>query len=69
MLNDMKSSDDLFKPTNFWSKEIKRILHDLKNNKDFSIFRMHKTANYMYVPVYYHLFYKNQKVNCFYFTN
>lgn len=61
MLSDMESSDNLFKPTNFWSKGMLRILNDLKKDEDFLNFRRHKSANFMYVPVYDHRFYKKYK--------
>ena len=61
MIKDMDSSDELFKPTNFWTQGIKNILNDLKSDKDFSNFRNHKSAVAMYVPVYEHGLYKKHR--------
>jgi len=58
MIKDMNDSDELFKPTNFWTKGIKGILSDLNNDEDFLKFRQHKSANFMYVPTYDHSLYK-----------
>ena len=46
MIKDMNESDELFKPTNFWTKGIKGILSDLNNDEDFLKFRQHKSANF-----------------------
>ena len=47
MIKDMNESDELFKPTNFWTRGIKGILSDLNNDEDFLKFRQHKSANFM----------------------
>lgn len=61
MLTDMNSSEEFFKPTNFWDKGLTSILNDLKTDDDFKNFRSHKSARYMYVPTYEHSLYKKHR--------
>jgi len=61
MIKDMENSVDFFKPTNFWKNGLISILDDLKTDADFSNFRQHKSATYMYVPTYDHSIYKKHR--------
>lgn len=61
MLNDMRTADEMYRPTNFWDKGLQGILNDLKTDDDFKNFRRHDSARYMYVSTYEHSFYKKHK--------
>ena len=51
MMTDMESADELYRPTNFWSTGLPKILTDIEK---FGVeqFRTHKSAAFFYVPRY-----------------
>jgi len=60
MLEDMKKTDPLYLPTDFWSVCCKKITDEIRKT-GLSEFRSHKSANQYYVPLYAKPYYSQNK--------
>lgn len=60
MLADMRTADSRYTPTDFWSVGVERIVNEI-NEKGLSSFRVHRSANSFFVPLYSRPLYRNNR--------
>lgn len=51
MLSDLDSAPELYRPTDFWTTGLQRVVTDLRN-RGFEDFRRHPSATWFYAPRY-----------------